>query len=226
MKSVLIVGKPNSGKSLLFNRLTGLRQKVANFSGVTVDIKTGRADDILYTDYPGVYSLNAITEDEKCIVDAFHKALKSDTSRVVVCILDATRLERSLIFGLQVQMAARKHNKAVIFALNMMDEIEANGLSIDIKKLSKELGSSVVAISAQTKKNLDHLKETIQQALTHPERFLPKPSDMDIFKRSKHIRQLFFSKQETLLHKQNRWDRLFLSRFTGGILFIAIISAG
>ena len=220
---VLIVGKPNSGKSLLFNRLTGMKQKVANFSGVTVDIKTGYSDDILYTDYPGVYSLHTVTEDEKFIVDAFYKSLKDEKVSTILCMLDATRLERSLIFGLQVQQAAYKHNKAVIFVLNMMDEIEAHGLSINTAGLSKELGSPVVPISAQTKQNLSSLKETIHRVLAHPKKYLPVVSQSDIFNRSKDIHKTFFSHQESILRKQNRLDSLFLSRFGGGILFIAIM---
>ena len=222
--TVLIVGKPNSGKSLLFNRLTGMKQKVANFSGVTVDIKTGYSNDILYTDYPGVYSLNTVTEDEKFIVDSFYKALKDEKVSTILCMLDATRLERSLIFGLQVQLAAQKHNKAVIFALNMMDEIEAHNLSIDTKGLSKELGSPVIPISAQTKQNINILKETIHKVLASPKSYLPITSKSDIFKRSKNIHKTFFSQQESILKKQNWLDRLFLSRFGGGILFIAIMT--
>lgn len=224
MDSVLIVGKPNSGKSLLFNRLTGMRQKVANFSGVTVDIKTASSGDILYTDYPGVYSLNTVTEDEKCIVDAFYQSLQSDNVSAILCILDATRLERSLIFGLQVQQAAHKHDKAVIFVLNMMDEIAAHGLSIDVDKLSKELGSPVVAISAQTKQNIDHLKKITRQVLNSPKDYLPIISKNDIFKRSQEIHKLFSSHQDSILKKQNRWDRLFLSRFGGSILFVVIMT--
>ncbi len=207
---VLIVGKPNSGKSLLFNRLTGLRQKVANFSGVTVDIKTAPSDsgDILYTDYPGVYSLHPVTEDEKCVVDSFHQSLKEDQVSAVLCLLDATRLERSLIFGLQVQKAARQHNKAVVFALNMIDEITEHGLSIDVQQMSEELGSPVVAISAQKKQNLNHLKKVIHQILACPQDYLPKvPPKLDIFKKSKKVHKLFFSNQtqsQTQIQTQNQ----------------------
>ena len=222
--TVLIVGKPNSGKSLLFNRLTGMRQKVANFSGVTVDIKTAYAGDILYTDYPGVYSLNAVTEDEKLIVDSFHKSLKDNKVSTILCMLDATRLERSLIFGLQVQLAVQKHNKAMIFVLNMMDEIDAHGLSINAEKLSKELGSPVIPISAQTKQNINYLKKTIHKVLASPENYFPKISKSDIFKKSKDIHRIFFSHQDSILKKQNQLDRLFLSRFGGGVLFIVIMT--
>ncbi len=201
-----------------------MKQKVANFSGVTVDIKTGYSNDILYTDYPGVYSLHAVTEDEKFIVDSFYKSLKDENVSAILCLLDATRLERSLIFGLQVQLAAQEHNKAVIFALNMMDEIDAHGLSIDAEKLSKEVGSLVIPISAQTKQNINILKETIYKVLAKPKNYLPIVSKSDIFKRSREIHGIFFSHQESILKKQNRFDRLFLSRFTGGILFIAIMT--
>ena len=78
MSSVLILGKPNSGKSLLFSRLTGLHQKVANFPGVTVDVKSGHWEDIECIDFPGIYSFDALTKDEEVAISNFRQALKDE----------------------------------------------------------------------------------------------------------------------------------------------------
>src|SRR3989338_3025407 len=102
MEEILIVGSPNSGKSLLFNRLTGLSQKVANFPGVTVEVHSGASrknSDIEYIDFPGAYSVNTLTKDEQVAVQAMEDALDKKNVRVVMCVLDATRLERSLLYG-------------------------------------------------------------------------------------------------------------------------------
>ena len=133
-KRILILGKPNSGKSLLFNRLTGLRQKVANFPGVTVEVMSGRAGDITYVDFPGIYSLNAITKDERVAVEKLHVALKDPEVTGIVCVLDATRLERSLFLGLQVLPdRAGSAGKPVLFAINMMDEVRRSGAEVRLE---------------------------------------------------------------------------------------------
>ena len=96
---VILIGSPNSGKSMLFNRLTGLQQKVANFPGITVDVGTGAMrglPDTELVDFPGTYSLQAISAEEEVAVDYFERALKDDQVQHVLCVIDATRLEKSL----------------------------------------------------------------------------------------------------------------------------------
>ena len=124
MKKIALVGLPNSGKSAFFNSLTGNRQKVANFPGVTVEIKKGKFDNYEICDYPGIYSLNPLTQDEQIAVDRFKEALEDKNVKVVACNLDVTRLERSLVFGLQAQKLAFEHKVPIVFVLNMMDEIQ------------------------------------------------------------------------------------------------------
>ena len=170
MAAVLIIGKPNSGKSLLFNRLTGLRQKVANFPGVTVEVKSGSDGEIEYTDYPGIYSFNPLTRDEEIAVDKFRIALAETNISAVLCTLDGTRLERSLVLGLQVQQEARKRNKPVLFALNMIDELSANNTSVDASSLEKILGSPVAAISEKRELGLTELKSSLRKMILDPER--------------------------------------------------------
>ena len=139
MERIVLVGKPNCGKSLLFNQLTGLRQKVANFPGVTVELKTGQFDQFEVVDFPGTYSLHSLSKDEEIAVEKLNLAVDDDDTRLVVCVLDAARLERSLVFALQVQALARKNNKAVVFVLNMIDEVERYGLNIDIVRCKRNL---------------------------------------------------------------------------------------
>jgi len=123
MQRILLVGKPNSGKTLLFNQLTGLKQKVANFPGVTVELKAGRLNEYELVDFPGAYSLNTLSHDEALAVEKLREAMTSTETSLIVCNLDATRLERSLVFGLQVQGLAQQYKKPILFALNMIDEI-------------------------------------------------------------------------------------------------------
>ncbi len=110
LSSILVIGKPNSGKTLLFNRLTGMNQKVANYPGVTVEVKTGFKENICFIDIPGIYSLDPLTQDEQVAVQAFESELLSERSKVILCLLDATRLEQSLLLGLAVQQRLLKEH--------------------------------------------------------------------------------------------------------------------
>src|SRR5262245_16020276 len=114
MTKVLLMGSPNSGKSLLFNRLTGLHHKVANFPGITVDVSTGRMQampTMELVDFPGTYSLQAISADEKVAVAYFERSLLDPAVCQVLCVIDATRLEKSLYFTLQVIRDCVRHGK-------------------------------------------------------------------------------------------------------------------
>ena len=137
MKKIVLVGKPNSGKSLLFNQLTGLRQKVANYPGVTVELKTGRFEQFELVDYPGAYSLSSLSRDEEIAVQKLREAMQLPDTSLVICNLDATRLESSLIFGLQVQALAKQQQKSVVFALNMADELQRFGHHLDTDALEQ-----------------------------------------------------------------------------------------
>jgi ferrous iron transport protein B len=97
-----------------------MRQKVANFLGVTVELKSGKFDEYQLVDFSGTYSLKRLSRDEGLAIEKLQEAMHSDDTSLIVCNLDATRLERSLVFGLQVRDLAFVHNKGVIFALNMM----------------------------------------------------------------------------------------------------------
>ena len=122
MSKVILIGSPNSGKSLLFNRLTGLSQKVANFPGITVDVGSGKLQAVpeeTLVDFPGTYSLQAISAEEKVAVDYFETALEDPEVEQVLCVIDATRLEKSLLFTLQVIRDCERNGKPVTMDIRL-----------------------------------------------------------------------------------------------------------
>ncbi len=164
---VAIVGNPNSGKSTLFNRLTGLNQKVANYPGVTVEKKMGRATlacgcAIDLIDLPGTYSLRPRSPDERIVRDVL-LGLNADTPPpdLVVFVLDATGLDRHLYLALQVIEIGRP----VVVALNMMDAARALGIEIDVAALERLLGVPVLPVSGKTGEGLPRLREAMEYDL-------------------------------------------------------------
>ena len=162
---VALVGNPNTGKSTLFNTLTGLNQKIGNFPGVTVDKKTGycqladgRTAEII--DLPGTYSLYPKSQDESIVFSILADKANPLSPDLVVVIVDATNLKRNLL--LYTQVADLKI--PVIIALNMMDLAKKAGISIDVDLFSKKLGVPVVPISARKIEGIDTLKAAINFA--------------------------------------------------------------
>lgn len=159
---IALVGNPNSGKSSLFNSLTGLKQKVGNFPGVTVDKKTGTTSlstgEASVIDLPGSYSLYPRRLDEwvsyKVLLD--QDELKAD---VVVAVADASSLKRNLLFCTQLIDL----KIPVVIALTMMDIASKKGIKIDIAELERELGVPVIAVNPRKHKGIAPLKKAIEQ---------------------------------------------------------------
>jgi ferrous iron transport protein B len=230
----ILIGSPNSGKSLLFNRLTGLNQKVANFPGITVNIKSGKStvdpqQDLM--DFPGVYSLHAISGEEKVSVDAFYAGLKDPEVSSVVCVVDTTRLEKGLIFAVQVINACAEHNKPVVIAANMIDVLNSHGMNMDIEGLAAALKAPVVAISAKSGLGLDQLQELIANHREAPSAFVSNvlPTDMIatddsvVHRQAQQLAASFGPKGDLLINSQTRLDRFFLHSWFGGISFVLIM---
>lgn len=152
--TIALAGNPNSGKTTLFNELTGAKQHVGNWPGVTVDKKEGiyRKDkEIAILDLPGTYSLSPYSAEEIVARDYIVK----EKPNAVINIVDATNIERNLYLTLQIL----ETQIPTVIALNMMDEVEARGDIIDVQKLSKQLGVKVVPITARSGKGLKELME-------------------------------------------------------------------
>ncbi len=159
---IAIVGPPNSGKSTLFNRLTGLRQKVANFPGVTVEHRVGRARvqherDVVLVDLPGVYSLLPRSEDEKVTYDILTGQRAGMEPEAVLLILDCTNLGRHLLLAAPVLNL----KLPTLVILNMADDLRSRGGEVDPAALSAELGAPVALISASTGEGIDKVYQFI-----------------------------------------------------------------
>lgn len=161
---VALVGNPNSGKTALFNALTGAHQKVANYAGVTVERKegliraaSGRTMSVL--DLPGTYSLRARSPDEEVTRDAVLGRLAGETPPdVVVCVADATNLRLVLRLILELKAVGRP----MVLALNMYDIAQRQGLRIDLERLGAELGVPIITTVATRKRGIDDLIVAIE----------------------------------------------------------------
>jgi ferrous iron transport protein B len=159
---IALVGNPNTGKSTLFNVLTGLNQKIGNFPGVTVDKKIGFADlpdgrtaEII--DLPGTYSLYPKSQDESIVFSVLADQDSDLNPDLIVMVLDATNLKRNLL--LYTQVADLKI--PIVVALNMIDMATKAGITIDIDALAKKMGVPVMPISARKLEGVASLKQVI-----------------------------------------------------------------
>lgn len=197
--SVALVGNPNVGKSSLFNQLTGLRQKVGNFPGVTVDKKVGYASldqqtEVKITDFPGAYSLYPTSLDERVVLNVFTNPDDKDYPEVVVYVADITNLEKHLLLLYQI----RDLGLPVVLALTMEDLAEKEHLECDIKLLSDKIGIPVIKANGRTGKGIDKLKETILKLSTSK----GKESTLDFLEKSAVAKKISNSVQEELKVKE------------------------
>lgn len=180
--TVALAGNPNSGKTALFNALTGSRQRVGNWPGVTVDKKTGRFQQqdnvIAVVDLPGTYSISVTSQngalDEKIACDY----LSSGAADVIVNIIDATNLERNLYLTLQLL----ELRIPMVLAVSMMDVVEQRGIELNLKRLSNLLKCPVVGIVAKRGRGIDELKNQIIKTAMRKQASdytLPLPSEIN-----------------------------------------------
>lgn len=171
IKTCALVGNQNSGKTLLFNVLTGLNQKVGNWPGVTVERKDGliRGTTINITDLPGIYSLSPYTTEE----EISRKFIVEERPDLIINIIDSTSIERALYLTTQLM----ELNTKVLVVLNMEDILKKKGYIIDIVKLEKLLGTKCVSISALKRTGIKELIDIIRNG----DRLIPEAKDHHLF---------------------------------------------
>ncbi|MDN5342947.1 ferrous iron transport protein B [Oceanotoga sp. DSM 15011] len=165
MKTVALCGNPNSGKTTIFNALTGSHQHVGNWPGVTVEKKEGKLkyndEEYRIVDLPGTYSLTANSMDERIARDFLIK----DNPDLIVVVVDQTNIERNMYLVTEIM----EMQKNTLLVFNMSDELEKRQIKIDINSISKELGIPIVKTSANKKIGLEDLKKQIEGSLKSPQ---------------------------------------------------------
>jgi len=186
--TVALIGNPNTGKSTLFNRLTGSRQRVGNYPGVTVAKKIGRmqlaGNAITVVDLPGVYSLAASSPDERVACDVL-TGRTDCPPRLAVCIADSRHLSRGLFLACQIA----DFGIPLVIALNFADELAADGIEVDAGVLSCRLGVPVVSISARSGRGLRDLQQALQASLNQPQHLRLPPWPDEVRRSAAHLRQ-------------------------------------
>jgi ferrous iron transport protein B len=162
---VLTVGNPNSGKTTLFNGLTGAKQQVGNWAGVTVEKKTGQfkhaGDEFLLTDLPGIYSLDSGNDNNSIDESIASRAVLTHPADLIINVVDATSLERSLYMTLQL----RELGRPMIVVLNKMDALKRERQVINVAELEKALGCPVVSLSATNRVQVAKFKERLHKSV-------------------------------------------------------------
>ena len=233
--TIALAGNPNAGKTTLFNALTGLRQKVANYSGVTVERKEGNwkvgENNARLIDLPGLYSLDAASMDEQIARDVLTGKVENlPTPDVIVAVVDATNLERNLYLVTQLF----EYKIPIIIALTMIDEFERQEHEIDVDKLTKLLGVPVIPITASNKRGIEELTEIVNETIKSKPQFsieLNGNSDQSenskIFARYNFISNIV---QESVKHKDleshrfsEKIDRVLTHKVFGLIILVGIL---
>jgi len=226
---VAIVGPPNCGKSTLFNRLTGLRQKVANFPGVTVEYRLGKAKvhghhDVDLIDLPGTYSLLPRSEDEQVSYDVLHGNLKEvGKPDAVLLILDSTNLNRHLSLAVPILSLGLP----TLVLLNMIDDLHGRGGEVDAEKLATQLGSPVALICATKGEGLGSVTRFLSGGIA-----VPKPVELPVLQDVPKCRQWarqVVSKSSYQSPEPPLWtrrlDKVLLHPVWGAVVFAIVVVA-
>ncbi|VAV87267.1 Ferrous iron transport protein B [hydrothermal vent metagenome] len=221
---IALVGSPNCGKSSLFNSLTGSRQKVANYPGVTVERRSGKyitaeGQEVTLIDLPGIYSLKDRTLDERVsrqVITGTHKS--ESRPDILLCVADSTNLRVHLRLVLELKYLGLP----VILVLNMQDLAKRDGISIDPEILSQELGLPVVTSVAVRSSSLDSLKKQLSlsiAALTPPKDVTPSPTTRDLQKQARKIAEKAIIAEGTQHKVTRELDKILLHPVFGIIIF-------
>jgi len=240
---IALIGNPNTGKTSLFNTLTGLNQKVGNYPGITVDKKTGKcklSDTISaeIIDLPGTYSLNASSEDENIAVKVLSEKGNDNYPDIVVVIADVENLKRNLLLYTQV----KDLGLPTVLAINMQDIMVSKGISIDIDALENELNTKIALISTKKNIGIANLKEILVAYKSIPlvpcdvcdtsiliDRSLNKKQQQhkDTVKRYQFIKKSLENNYNIEIHRAKgfraKLDKVLTHRVLGYLIFFAIL---
>lgn len=246
---VALIGNPNTGKTSLFNHLTGLNQKVGNYPGITVDKKTGtcklsKTQKATILDLPGTYSLNASSADEKIAIDILNDTTNELHPDVAIVVTDVEQLKRNLLIYTQI----KDLEIPTLLVINMADRMKLKGISVDISQLEADLNTKIVVISSKLQTGIDVVKEAIinyaslptepciaaerikQNTITNPE-LLTSLSTIELKKvqhRETIVRYQFINdilKKSYTIDKekasdiQTKLDRIFTHKIFGYVIF-------
>jgi ferrous iron transport protein B len=227
-KTVAVIGPPNCGKTTLFNRLTGLRQKVANFPGVTVEQHTGMAEladgrQLRMIDLPGIYSLQPRSEDEQVSRDVL-TGQRADTPKpdAILLLLDSTNLSRHLMLAAPILALGIP----TLIVLNFADDLRSRAGKLDLAALSKELGAPVALVSAKDGEGIARIHEFLAGTLPKP-----APKQLPILQDVPQCREWAGRVGSEAKYRPPippRWtrrlDRLFLHPVAGPLVFLAVVA--
>lgn len=227
--TVALVGPPNSGKSTLFNRLTGLRQKTANFPGVTVErhhgtVRLTDGKELELLDLPGTYSLTPRSEDERITDDLLRgKMPEVCVPDAVILVIDSTNLGRNLV--LAAPMLALE--KPILVVLNMADELRRRGGEVDVEALSQRLGAPVVLVSAAKGEGIGEIHEFLEDTF-----HAPTPVELPVLQSPPSCREWAGQVAAESAYRPpvapkwtRRLDGVFLHPWLGPLLFLLVVIA-
>jgi len=229
IRTIALVGPPNSGKTTLFNQLTGLHRKVANFPGVTVEHFTGYltlqdGERVALIDLPGIYSLNAKSEDERVTVDVLRGQMTGiERPDAIVLVVDSTNLGRHLALAAPVISLGLP----TLVLLNMADSLRAREGHIDVLSLARQLGTPVALVSAVSGEGLDAVERFISSAMHQPQ-----PAELPLLHDIRECRQ-WAERINLQSHYRKplppvwtrRLDAVYLHRLWGPLIFFLVVVA-
>jgi ferrous iron transport protein B len=229
IRTLALVGPPNSGKSTLFNNLTGLRQKVANFPGVTVEQRAGKmrgghGDIVTVLDLPGIHSLSPHSEDERVAADVLHGRMAGTAQPdAIALILDATHLNRHLVLAARIIALGLP----TVVLLNMADSLRQQHGDVDLVALAGQLGTPVALISAARGEGLCTVRNFVNSVGAPP-----TPTELPVLQDVSHCREWAARVAIRASYRRplppawsHRLDAIFLHRYCGPAIFLAVVVA-